>query len=189
MLPSWPGEPPKISTRHTHNYISIYINIIMMNCTTESSNIFQYKWILSWLVPQGLTKPRQMLVVKDTCMAAIEYFTEPGDHLSILIILIDIVIVIEYLTGPGDQLLVIAQINRPPTTNQYCCCYCYCWHKKTTQASSANKKTGKYKKKHPGITEDEWLSEKQQVSLLKTFQLENFKHTLIRKYPLPTMKI
>ena len=47
-------------------------------------------------------------------MAAIEYFTEPGDHLSILIILIDIVIVIEYLTGPGDQLLVIAQINRPP---------------------------------------------------------------------------
>ena len=45
-----------------------------------------------------------MLVVKDTCMAAIEYFTEPGDDLSILIILIDIVIVIEYLTEPGDQL-------------------------------------------------------------------------------------
>ena len=37
-------------------------------------------------------------------MAAIEYFTEPGDHLSILIILIDVVIVIEYLTEPGDQL-------------------------------------------------------------------------------------
>ena len=43
-----------------------------------------------------------MLVVKDTCMAAIEYFTEPGDHLSILIILIHIPIVIEYLTAPGD---------------------------------------------------------------------------------------
>ena len=47
-------------------------------------------------------------------MAAIEYFTEPGDHLSILIILIHIVIVIEYLTAPGDQLLVIAQTNRSP---------------------------------------------------------------------------
>ena len=45
-----------------------------------------------------------MLVVKDTCMAAIEYFTEPGDHLSILIILIVIAIVIEYLTELGDQL-------------------------------------------------------------------------------------
>ena len=30
------------------------------------------------VIMQGLTKPRQMLVVKDTCMAAIEYFTEPG---------------------------------------------------------------------------------------------------------------
>ena len=32
---------------------------------------------------QGLTKPRQMLVVKDTCMAAIEYFTEPGSFLPL----------------------------------------------------------------------------------------------------------
>ena len=189
MLPSWPGEPPKNSTRHTHSYISININIIMISCTRESNKIFQYKWILSWLVPQGLTKPRQMLVVKDTCMAAIEYFTEPGDHLSILIILIDIVIVIEYLTGPGNQLLVIAQINCPPTTNKYCCCYSYCWHKKTPRHHQQIKKPANIKKIHPGITEDEWLSEKQQVSLLKTFQLENFKHTLIRKYPLPTMKI
>ena len=82
---------PKVQQDINAECISIYINVIMTNCSTESSKIFQYKWILSWLVPQGLTKPRQMLVVKDTCMAAIEYFTEPGDHLSILIILIDIV--------------------------------------------------------------------------------------------------
>ena len=106
----------------------------MMNCTIE---IFQYKW----LVPQGLTKPRQMLVVKDTCMAAIEYFTEPGDHLSILIILIHIVIVIEYLTAPGDQLLVIAQTNRSPLPIIIVVVIVTVDTKKNTQASSANKKT------------------------------------------------
>ena len=45
------------------------------------------------------------------------------------------------------------------------------------------------KKNPPGITEDEWLSEKQQVKTLKTFHLEKFKNTSRRKCPLPTMKI
>ena len=82
-----------------------------------------------------------MLVVKDTCMAAIEYFTEPGDHLSILIILIHIVIVIEYLTAPGDQLLVIAQTNRSPLPIIIVVVIATVDTKKNTQASSANKKT------------------------------------------------
>ena len=116
-------------------------------------------------------------------MAAIEYFTEPGDHLSILIILIDVVIVIEYLTEPGDQL-------PPHYQTLLLLLLLLLTHKKTTQASSANnKKNAIIKKNHPGITEDEWLSEKQQVKTLKTFHLEKFKNTSRRKCPLPTMKI
>ena len=171
MLPSWPGEPPKSSTRHTHSYISTYINIIMMICTTESSKIFQYNWILSWLVPQGLTKPRQMLVVKDTCMAAIEYFTEPGDHLSILIILIDVVIVIEYLTEPGDQL-------PPHYQTLLLLLLLLLTHKKTTQASSANNKKNANMKKKPPRHHGGWVVVREATGE----NFENFSPRKIQKH-------
>ena len=69
--------------------IITFINSMMMFIITITSwlpspkyNIWYHQWwfITTMMIMQGLTKPRQMLVVKDTCMAAIEYFTEPGIH-------------------------------------------------------------------------------------------------------------
>ena len=54
--------------------MEIIINIVMFSIITRL--IIMIRMVNQ--IVQGLTKPRQMLVVKDSCMAAIEYFTEPG---------------------------------------------------------------------------------------------------------------